>query len=604
MTKLSSFSILFIITLSFTAISAQNKHPLAEEKTAPFSKIDFKATKILVSLNKKEYEWLKLDTLKVADIIDQFKENFEEKWKKRFSEDLVEYLNKLDIYPKRKELFTLKNENGEVKIFKLKFNKTKRDQVKQHFDATYNKDIDIHLVLSKQEAIDDLNQLQTLFQHKYSYVFLNHVNVNQEIQLLKEALGEQITTYDLALKIGRLLNKFGDGHSRIHNVSFKENGVLPFFVSEFRGKVICTKDGKLLSDDYPFLHSINGIKVSKLLATSEEYLTSNASPQFKERVKVSRLSRIGEILKINGSFDKKLTVVLASDDGKTTSLVQDIDEYKSRIGLSSIQQDKMFKARNNYEPFEIKHYENIGYLNIKSMIALRGDDSNELPTDELENSQGIIIDVRNNGGGLRDILIELAPYFIGHEQGYVVGNVARLRTNDPFKNHDLSDRYLYRINDEQYDDATKLRLESWFSNFSPSILLSDSLYSPYYYLFIKGHEKPKFAGIPTVVLMNEGCFSATDIFLSTFKEIDNVTLIGTSSSGGSGRTKKYQLNNSLIEVRLSSIVSFQPHGELYDGIGVHPDLEVKQTEISDLLGETDHQLEFALKFLREQLNEE
>lgn len=197
-------------------------------------------------------------------------------------------------------------------------------------------------------------------------------------------------------------------------------------------------------------------------------------------------------------------------------------------------------------------------------MGLTDKNSYTLPTNELTNSRGLIIDVRGNGGGRRDILIELAPHFINEQQGFVVGNVAQLRTNNTSKNHDLSDRYIYQITDEYFDEEIKLKLSSWLSKFSKSITLEDSLYSSNYFLYIERHEKPEFSNTPTVILMDEGCFSATDIFLSTFKEIDGVTLIGTPSGGGSGRSKRYKLNNSLIEIKLSSIVSFQPSGELYD----------------------------------------
>ncbi len=598
MTKVHYLSFLLPLILFYNFINAQNNIALAEEGTAAFSKIDFRAENIFVTLDKKEYEWLMLDTLKVVDLVNQFQENFEGKWKQRFSEDLVEYLHKLNVYPRQKENFTLKNEKGEVVVMVLTFDEEKRSLAKEHFESTYDKDIDIHLMLSKQQAIEDINQLQTIIQNKYSYSFLNDVNLKREIQLLKEGLADEISTYDLALKLGQLLNKFGDGHSRIHNVNFKEGGVLPFSVSSFNDKVVCTKNGKLLSDGYPYLQSINGISVSKLLATSEEYFTSNASPQYKERVQVSRLSRIGEILKLNGSTDKKLTLVLASDDGKTKTLVLDMQEYMTRKNMSPTQIAALLEERKNYEPFEVRHYDNIGYLKIKSMVPLRGDNRNELPLNQLKNLKGLIIDVRDNGGGQRDILMALAPQLISNEQGFVVGNVARLRSNNPSKNHDLSDRYLYQMEDEYFEEDDKLNLKLWSANFSQSIPLNDSLYTPCYYLYIEGAKKPKFSHTPIVVLMNEGCFSATDIFLSTLKEIDGVTLMGTASGGGSGRSRRYQLNNSLIEIRLSSIVSFQPNGELYDGIGVQPDIEVKQTKMFDELKETDSQLQMALQFLR------
>jgi hypothetical protein len=583
MTKGIVISVLLMTILSCSTFNQQNGATPAKEKTAPFSKIDFKGDDIYVTVNKKEYKWLKLDAIEVSEIVDLFKENYSNKWQQRLSEDLVEYLNKLDVYPRQKESFTIEDEEGNIIVSNLKFDSKKRDQSKDHFELIYDREIDLNQVLTRQKAIEDIDQLEHLIKTKYSYVFMNKLNIDEEILSLKEDIQEEITSYDLALKIERFINKFGDGHSRIRNVRFSKKGVLPFSVHSFNGKVICTKEGELLKKDYPFLHSINGIKLSQLLDISEEYLTSNASPQFKERKRVSRLDRIGQILEIAGSSDRQLKVVLESEDGRHTSLVQEIEEYsRKRTPVPT--------------PFEVKHFGDIAYLRIKSMAPLS--DKSTLPYSELEHSKGLVIDLRDNGGGLRDILIELAPHFINAQQGFVVGNIAQFRTDEIAINHNLSDRYLYQVADEHFDEGAKLNLNSWSSKFSKSIVLEDSLYSSDYFLYIEGHEKPKFSSTPTVVLMNEGCFSATDIFLSTLKEIDGVTLIGTPSGGGSGRSQKYTLKNSVVEIQLSSIVSFQPSGKLYDGIGVRPDIEVKQSGISDFLKQTDSQLDFALDLLR------
>lgn len=302
----------------------QNGEAPAKKGTSPFGKIDFKKGNIYVSVDNKEYKWLKLDTIEVSGIVDLFRENYSSKWQQKFSEDLVESLNELDLYPKQQESFTLEDEEGRVKTIQLKFDSNKRKEVKSYFESTYDKEININQVLTKQEAIDDLDQLKNLIHRNYSYAFLNDVNVSKEIQTLKEDLQNEITTYDLALNIGRFINKFGDGHSRIHNVKFKKNGVLPFSVHSYNCKVICTKDGILLNTDYPYLHSINDVSLSKLLEISEDYLTSDASPQYKERIKVARLNRIGEILKIAGSTDKSLNIQLESEAGEITSLVQEM----------------------------------------------------------------------------------------------------------------------------------------------------------------------------------------------------------------------------------------------------------------------------------------
>lgn len=579
------FLVLIILFGSITScnlLNHQKKLHLAKEKTAPFSKMDFKNDGIYVDLGSTTYKWLKMDTLEITNVVDMFEEYYGIKWQQRFSEDFVEYLHKLDIYPNQQEIFTLEDQDKNIKVIKLKFTAEKREKAKNHFESEYDKDIDLNKFITNQEALEDLDQLEQLIKQKYAYAFLNEINVHEEIQTIKNVLLDSISTYNFALEIGKLLNKFGDGHTRIHNVKFYRHGILPFAVKPFNGKVICLKNGKLLNEEYPFLYAINDIKVSKLLEISDTYFTSKASPQYQNRAKVVRLNRIGEILRLANAKYSELKVELVSKDGQTTSEVMAMGKPAKR---------------SITVPFEVKHFEDIGYLRIKSMVPLNDETSFMTKIDELKNTKGLVIDVRDNGGGLRDILLKLAPHFINKKQGFVVGNVAQLRTDKISKNHDLSDRYLYQKDDAYFKEDMKLKLKTWSRDFSKNVKLKDSLYSSDYYLYIESLEKPYFANTPTVVLMNEGCYSATDIFLSTFKEIDGVTLVGTPSGGGSGRSKRYKLKNSLIEIRLSSIVSFQPNGSLYDGVGVYPDIQVPQSRIFDLLKETDTQLEFALKFL-------
>lgn len=100
-----------------------------------------------------------------------------------------------------------------------------------------------------------------------------------------------------------------------------------------------------------------------------------------------------------------------------------------------------------------------------------------------------------------------------------------------------------------------------------------------------------------VVLLDAGCFSATDVFLGGFKGLPGVTLLGTASGGGSGRSRSYVLPNSGLEVRLSSMASFLPDGSRYDGKDIAPDVVVEPV-LTDLTGETDGVLDAALARLR------
>ena len=218
MTKNIIITVILLLFLSCNIAYKQNVTTLAEEGTSPFTAIDFKLNSIYISVDNKQYKWLKLDTIEVSEIVDLFKENYSSKWQKRLSEDLVEYLNKLDVYPKQQESFALEDEEGNVSTIKLTFDSNKREQAKDHFESTYDKDIDLNQCLTKREVIEDLDQLEDIIHSQYSYAFLNGVNVSEEIQTLKDGIKDKITTYDLALNIGKFINKYGDGHSRIQNV--------------------------------------------------------------------------------------------------------------------------------------------------------------------------------------------------------------------------------------------------------------------------------------------------------------------------------------------------------------------------------------------------
>ena len=98
--------------------------------------------------------------------------------------------------------------------------------------------------------------------------------------------------------------------------------------------------------------------------------------------------------------------------------------------------------------------------------------------------------------------------------------------------------------------------------------------------------------------MSTDNFSASDIFLGAFKGWRNVTLVGTPSGGGSGRYQSYRLENSKLEIRLSSMASFRPDGRLYDGNGIQPDIYVEPIP-TDFIGKTDFMLEKAIELFKE-----
>lgn len=115
--------------------------------------------------------------------------------------------------------------------------------------------------------------------------------------------------------------------------------------------------------------------------------------------------------------------------------------------------------------------------------------------------------------------------------------------------------------------------------------------------FVDDVDPVRYLDRPVVVLTDARCFSATDVFLAALKGLPNVTLVGEPSGGGSARAQVVELPASGLKVRLASMASFQPTGELFDGHGVQPDVLVRPRP-EFFVGGQDAVLERGLEILR------
>jgi C-terminal processing protease CtpA/Prc len=241
---------------------------------------------------------------------------------------------------------------------------------------------------------------------------------------------------------------------------------------------------------------------------------------------------------------------------------------------------------------------NIGYLRLAEMDgspAFQARLRDQMTA--FKGVRGLIIDVRQNGGGSREPLRTLFPYFMKANEKPYVANVARYRmpagTRKSAEGY-LDNRFLYPISSREWSRGEKKLLEKFARSFKPE-WEPKGAFSDWHFMLLRPGGT-RFAK-PVVILMDGGCFSATDIFLGAFKGRRNVTLMGTPSAGGSGRTQTTRLSNSRMKVRLSSMASFQPNGKLYDGNGIEPDVVVEPVP-TDYIGKTDSVLDAAVKRLR------
>ena len=167
----------------------------------------------------------------------------------------------------------------------------------------------------------------------------------------------------------------------------------------------------------------------------------------------------------------------------------------------------------------------IGYMYYPSFSYAIGENALDYILAILHKSRGLIIDIRNNGGGLLTNIPTLVGRFIDKKilGGYIIHKTGPGHS-------DFSDPYPV-----EYDPAPDTRV--------------------------------KWDG-PIVLLTNRSCFSAANDFTSVMKTLPNVTVVGAQTGGGGGLPFSYELPIGW-SVRFSACTLLNPYGECTEN-GVSP----------------------------------
>lgn len=189
--------------------------------------------------------------------------------------------------------------------------------------------------------------------------------------------------------------------------------------------------------------------------------------------------------------------------------------------------------------FSLIRDRNIGYLRISSFGAT---ESQYRMLDQLmphlRTTDGLIIDVRDNGGGSNSMSRFVAGHFTGQEVPYAV---------------------IRWKNGEGHHEFTAWETET----FSPATS------EPY----LK----------PVILLTNRGCFSSTEDFVLAMGELSQVTTAGDTTGGGSGNPLLRELPNGWT-YRFSHWQMATLEYRFFEGTGIIPDRAAWISEEDSLAG--------------------
>jgi carboxyl-terminal processing protease len=209
----------------------------------------------------------------------------------------------------------------------------------------------------------------------------------------------------------------------------------------------------------------------------------------------------------------------------------------------------------NYFPYELRVEENkkieygitnsnVGYIHISTFMNNNWAE-NDLNTalDYVRDTKGLIIDVRDNGGG-SDLMGEIV--------------IKRL----------ISDPIL----------SLPVRRNGEWTRRVPINPGGEYQYTK-----------------PVIILTNGVCFSATEDFIATIEQAENITVVGDTTGGGSSAPQVYALTSGK-SIRVSTIEICRSDSIAIEWNGVVPDIQVSQTR-EDIGNNIDKQLGFAIDFL-------
>ncbi|MGB3466095.1 MAG: S41 family peptidase, partial [Cyclobacteriaceae bacterium] len=274
------------------------------------------------------------------------------------------------------------------------------------------------------------------------------------------------------------------------------------------------------------------------------------------------------------------------------------------IGSASENYGENMKAQAYDKLFDLRN--NIGYIALPKMMN-REDDPEffTLLADkmiEFKETKALVIDIRDNGGGRRDIIRMLSSYFLSPSDDPWVANVARVRV-DTVLNKDIeqmSGRGLYTYGSPAFDEADRKAIDDFMKDFVPNGKIKDEQFSDNYYMVLRSDYYPAayYYDKPVYLLVNERTFSAASVMGSVFKGMGKVKLAGVTTDGSSGLSKSFALKNSQLIIRLSRMISFQRNGKTLDGNGTVPDIIMPRDTIQ-ILGLEDTQFSKLIKYIDE-----
>lgn len=224
------------------------------------------------------------------------------------------------------------------------------------------------------------------------------------------------------------------------------------------------------------------------------------------------LSLMEAVDKMRGKAGSKINLTLVREGGKPF----DVELTRAVIKVKSVRSQLLEDGYGliRISQFQVNTGEEVG----KALAKMRKDNGKKL--------RGLVLDLRNNPGGVLQAAVEVADHFL--KKGLIVYTEGRIANSELRFNADPA-------------DASE--------------------------------------GVPLVVLINGGSASASEIVAGALQDHKRGVLMGTDSFGKGSVQTVLPLNNDRA-LKLTTALYFTPNGRSIQAQGIVPDIEVARAKLT------------------------
>lgn len=434
-------------------------------------------------------------------------------------------------------------------------------------------------VPSSVNTVEDKVYALSLLWSEIKYNFVHIDQVNFDIDSLYRATMRRVlkteNDQDFYKEIDRFLVKFKDGHTElvIRQESGEENTDYPRYGTALFGDKFYFTSYRLHSDTDSLLLGAEIVEIEGIPTT--EYVEKYVLPDITGSTPTYNLKVAGALL-LNGKVHTRIKGKALTRAGKIVNFDVIRDGESTRTPDEQWWEPKSERKRNWRDKIALNWENDIAIVSIDKFwpeeeMCHKIDSIMQIV--RKENPAGLVIDLRNNGGGSTNVAQHLQMYLTDADSLRTFGWQTRKNLGYGRAQGNYREEY------EDYFEYTA------YETYPPEIYVRDKAIEP--------------IACPVVILMGTYSFSACEDFLVCISEMPgHPLLIGEETAGSTGAPLVIYLPHGAV-ARICTLRELYPYSlKPFVGKGVTPDIEVKPT-IDDYLDGKDPVLSKALEVLND-----